>query len=45
MEVWLWEKEQSHRLFNFHEGFRVDETPYDLIGSSIIFLEDDLILS
>ena len=23
METWLWEKEQSHRLFNFHDGYRV----------------------
>jgi Golgi nucleoside diphosphatase len=34
MEAWLWEKEQSHRLFNFHEGFRIDQNNYEIIGSS-----------
>mmetsp|Transcript_33673 Transcript_33673/g.52003 ORF Transcript_33673/g.52003 Transcript_33673/m.52003 type:complete len:196 (+) Transcript_33673:833-1420(+) len=41
---WLWEKEQSHRLFNFHEGYRVFEdsssgkttTEVELIGCNVI---------
>lgn len=37
-EVWLWEKEQSHRLFNFQDGYRVDENNYQLIGSSKLLL-------
>ena len=23
IETWMWEKEQSHRLFNFHEGYKI----------------------
>lgn len=23
VETWVWEKEQSHRLFNFHEGYSI----------------------
>jgi len=23
IETWIWEKEQSHRLFNFQEGYRI----------------------
>lgn len=23
LETWLWEKEQSHRLFNFQDGYRI----------------------
>ena len=42
VETWLWEKEQSHRLFNFHEGYRVLDIPgsfgteMDVCGSNII---------
>ena len=37
IETWLWEKEQSHRLFNFHEGYRVFDTVnlrYSLNGTT-----------
>lgn len=38
--TWLWEKEQSHRLFNFHEGYRVTDEAADggtkVIGSYVI---------
>ncbi len=40
-EVWLWEKEQSHRLFNFQEGYRVDEQRYQIVGSNVIVKRDD----
>ena len=44
IETWLWEKEQSHRLFNFHEGYRILEdynngsksTNVEIIGSHVI---------
>jgi len=42
VETWLWEKEQSHRLFNFHEGYRVLDIPdqlgtdQEILGSNII---------
>lgn len=40
VETWLWEREQSHRLFNFHEGYRKLEDGFnmhtELIGSHII---------
>lgn len=38
--TWLWEKEQNHRLFNFHEGYRkysdYSNKDTEIIGSSII---------
>ena len=42
IETWLWEKEQSHRLFNFHEGYRIlsdadgPDGSTEVIGSKII---------
>lgn len=40
IETWLWEREQSHRLFNFHEGYRKLEGSingeHEVIGSHII---------
>lgn len=36
IETWLWEKEQSHRLFNFHDDYRILDKLQDVIGSSII---------
>lgn len=41
IETWLWEKEQSHRLFNFHEGYRIltdggADAGTEVIGSKII---------
>ena len=40
VETWLWEKEQSHRLFNFHEGYRkyddYSNQDTEIIGSYII---------
>jgi len=40
IETWLWEKEQSHRLFNFHEGYRkydeYNNQDTEIVGSSII---------
>eukprot|EP00347_Sterkiella_histriomuscorum_P015483 403356858 len=35
-ETWLWEKEQSHRLFNFHDGFRIYDQNLEIVGSSLI---------
>ena len=34
--TWLWEKEASHRLFNFHDGYRVLDNPAELTGCNII---------
>ena len=34
--TWLWEKEASHRLFNFHDGYRVLGNPAELTGCNII---------
>lgn len=34
--TWLWEKEASHRLFNFHDGYRVMNKPEELIGCNMI---------
>ena len=41
VQTWLWEKEQSHRLFNFHDGYRKYEEKKnggftELIGCHII---------
>ena len=41
IETWLWEKEQTHRLFNFHDGCRKLENPgggyqIDIVGSHVI---------
>ena len=48
VETWLWEKEASHRLFNFHQGYRIldrnsllnrqkgSNSEFELIGSDII---------
>lgn len=34
--TWLWEKEASHRLFNFHDGYRVLDSPEEITGCNII---------
>ena len=34
--TWIWEKEQSHRLFNFSEGYRILPKSERLVGSYII---------
>ena len=34
METWLWEKEQSHRLFNFQEGYRIVDKQNDGASNS-----------
>lgn len=40
IQTWLWEKEQNHRLFNFHEGYRKYEEysnkDTEIIGSFVI---------
>ena len=36
LETWLWEKEQNHRLFNFHEGFRIYDESLNIIGSNYL---------
>lgn len=36
IETWLWEKEQSHRLFNFHDEFRVQDKQLVVVGSTIV---------
>ena len=36
IETWIWEKEQSHRLFNFHDDYKILDKLTDVIGSSII---------
>ena len=33
IRTWIWEKEQSHRLFNFHEGYRPIPKLERLVGS------------
>jgi hypothetical protein len=33
IETWVWEKEQSHRLFNFHDGYKVLDKKQIVIGS------------
>ena len=33
IQTWIWEKEQSHRLFNFAEGYRIIPKAERLVGS------------
>lgn len=33
MKCWSWDKDVGHKLFNFHDGYRVLQTPKPLIGS------------
>ena len=33
VNTWIWEKEQSHRLFNFSEGYRILPKTERLVGS------------
>lgn len=37
MLTWVWEKEQSHRLFNFSEGYKVLPRAKEIIGSRKYF--------
>ena len=41
VKVWAWDKDVGHRLFNFHDGYDVQDQAKPLVGSCkshIIFL-------
>ena len=34
VKVWTWDKDHGHKLFNFHEGYQVNNSIPPILGSS-----------